>query len=800
MGHRVGVPALFLLVAGLSVVAVPTVAQSGAGSGRRSAIPDSVRRDLADGCYWKAAAALRAHLGPLGSASMEDRMVLAEAESGWRNWEGAVAALSGGGGDAGGAPPRFRYLLGTALEAVEDHDGAVVALARFVEDVPGDSREGLAARSRLARVLAAAGDAGRALEVVEALGALSPELGDWTALAAARMLAASGDGEEVPWMLSLIGDRAVRARGWRLGVDSWAAKGDTARALQKLEEFAGPEAGRASRTEVLALEWCFRLALGDSVGAVAAMEGLLGRTTRGRAAVEAAMVHWEVASNSGPDILRRVAAAMGSGGEYGTAVRAWRLVERRGGVLTPGERSALARAYNGSGDRDGAVRVYRDLAASGDPAIAAPALKAWAEIRTRQGRRGDARTLRDRLVDRFPGRPEALDVIFFRGDDHHDAGRLVRASEHYQQVVSMASSANRAGLARMRWAQIHLARGDREAALEVFRAYLAEFPGGRRWEEAGYWGAVAAREMGDTAEAARLLARIRAESPLSYYAFLAAEAEGAEFAPDVPEGSAALPGPDWLDREMEGLALLEAAGLDEAADVRVASMKARARGSDDHVLQLAIALNGAGRTLDGIRLGLELRERGRPWDRVLVGVVYPFPYRSLVESRARELGLDPYLVAGLIRQESAFVPAIVSPAGAIGLMQVMPATGRQLAQAAGFRGLRSETLETPELNIHLGTRFLAELYRRYAGDIPLVLSAYNAGPSRANRWRTFPEAADPRRFTERIPFAETRGYVKNVTRNRALYRWLYPADGGRPEGPPVPGPSGAGTRPGRSGP
>ena len=701
-------------------------------------------------------------------------MVLADAEAGWRNWEGAVAALSVDGTDMSGAPPRFWYLLGTTLEEVGDFDGAAAALTHFVEAAPGDSREVLAARSRLARFMAAAGDPGQALEEVEALGALSPSLGDWTALAAAQTLAEHGKGGEVRWMVSLIGDPVPRERGRWLGVAAWAEAGDTARALDALEQHEAVRSDLVLPTEIVALRWRFRLALGDSPGAVAAMEELLGRTTRGREALEAAGAHWKVASNSGPDILRRVAAALGNGGEYGTAVTAWRLVERRGGVLTPGERSALARAYNGSGDRDGAVRVYRALAASAGPSIAAPALEAWAEIRTRQGRHEDARTLRDRLVDRFPSRPEALDVIFFRGDDHHDAGRVGRAIDHYERVVSMSSSANRAGLARMRWAQIHLARGEWAVALEMFRAYLEEFPRGRRWEEASYWGAVAAREVGDTLEAARLLARIREESPLSYYAFLAAELEGSAFAPDLPERPP-LPDPPWLEREMQVLALLEEAGLAEAADAQVASMKDAARESREQLLRLALALNGAGRTLDGIRLGLELRERGRSWDMTLVRVVYPFPYRRLLESRAGELGLDPYLVAGLIRQESAFVPAIVSPAGAIGLMQVMPATGRQLAAAVGPRGFGTESLETPELNIHLGTSFLEELLGRYDGDIPLVLSAYNAGPSRANRWRGFPEAEDPRRFTERIPFAETRRYVKNVTRNRALYRWLYGA-------------------------
>ena len=788
-GHRAALLALFVTVAGFFATSAPVAAQSGVSSGSGSSIPDSVWRDLADGRYWKASLALRAHLEPIGSASVEDRMVLAEADAGWKNWDGAVAALSVDGADTAGVPPRFWYLLGIVLEGAGDREGAVAALTRFVEVAPGDSPEGWAARSRLARGLAAVDDPGRALEMAEVLHALSPRLGDWTALATAQTLAAHGEGEEVRWVLSLIVDPGARERGWRLEVDAWAAAGDTARALgalEKLERLEARESEPASGTGILAMEWRFRLALGDSVGAVVAMEELLGRTTRGTEALEAAMAHWTVASNSGPEVLRRVAAAMGNGDEYGTAVRAWRLAERRGAVLEGRERSALARAYNGSGDRDAAVRVYRDLATSENPAIAAPALEAWAAIRTLQGRHGDARTLRDRLVDRFPARPEALDVIFFRGDDHHDAGRLGRAIEHYERVVSMLSSADRAGLARMRWAQIHMARGEWQTALEVFRAYLAEFPGGRRWEEASYWGALAAREVGDTAEAARLLARIRRESRLSYYAFLAAEADVAGFAPDLPAGPALLPDPEWLGREMKVLALMEEAGLDEAAEAQVASMKAAAGDSGEQLLLLAVALNEAGRTLDGIRLGLDLRERRRPWDLTLVRVVYPFPYRQLVESRARELDLDPYLLAGLIRQESAFVPAIVSPAGAIGLMQVMPATGGQLAAQVGPRDFRTETLETPELNVHLGTRFLAQLLRRYDGDIPLVLSAYNAGPGRADRWRAFPEVEDPRRFTERIPFAETRGYVKNVTRNRALYMWLYGGDDSRGD-KPVPG-------------
>ena len=764
---------LLLVVVGLSAVwATPNAGLTGSSYQQEPQVPDSIRRDLAHGRFWKASRALRTHLNPVESASLQDRMVLAEAEAGWKNWEGAVAALSVAGSDTAGVPARLWYKLGVALQESGDDQGAAVALARFVESVPRESSTGLAARSRLSRALAATGAGGEAVDATGELRALSPLLGDWTALATARKLSPAGEAEAVGELLAMVADPSIRRAGWRLEVDAWAASGDTARALEALAAVDRTGDAPQTRVDLLATEWPLRLALGDSVGAVAAMEELLRLTTRGSAATDAAMAHWEVAVDSGPEVLRLVAAAMGSGGEFGPAVRAWRLAERRGAALSERERMARARAFNGSGDRNGAVEVYRELSASGDPSIGGPALQAWAGIRTRQGRYGDARTLQNRLVGRFPSRPEALDVVFFRGDDHQDAGRLGEAISHYRSVVSMSSSADRAGLARMRWAQIHLARGEVEAAREVFRAYLDEFPEGRRWEEASYWGAHAATTAGDTSEARALLARLRRESPLSYYTFLSDAQDGSSFSPDLAE-SGPLPDLEWLPGELEVLALLEEAGLVDGAAAQVSSMRAAAGDSEAALLRLAMALHEAGRTLDGIRLGLEVRRRGRAWDLTLARVVYPFPYRELVTARAEELGLDPFLLAGIIRQESAFVPAIVSAAGAVGLMQVMPATGRQLAGRIGPRGFRTETLETPELNVHLGTRFLADMIKRYDGDIPLVLSAYNAGPTRANRWRLLPEAEDPQRFTERIPFAETRGYVKNVTRNWALYRWLY---------------------------
>ncbi len=755
-------------------------------------LPDSIRRDMADGRYRKASLALRVHLEPLASASLGARLVLAEAEAGWKNWNGAISALSAGPVDTAQAPARLWYLLGVAREATGDRDGAAGDLGRFL-DAPGtESRETLAARARVAALLAEMGAADGAIEALEELHAHSPVVAGWAALAVAGTLASRGDADAVTEVLALIADPAVRRRGWSLETDALAESGDTARALEALEAVAAmnstateevateapaegaPDAWAPPRSEVLAREWRYRLALGDSAGAVAAMESLLRLTTRGSEALAAAKAHWRVATNSGPEVLRMVTVAHANGGEFGTAAIGWRLVRRAGGVLSERDRFAEARALSGSGDRNAAIVIFRELAESDDPDFAATVLQEWASVRARQGRHGDARTVEGWLVERYPRSPGALDVIFFRGDGHHDTGRLDDAIAHYRQVVSMRPGADRAGLARMRWAQIHLGREEFSAAAEVYRAYLEEFPNGRRREEASYWGAHAAREAGDDAGADWLVERLRRSSPFSYYAFLAAE-EAGDDVPFGPPPSDCLvpPAPDWLARQLEVLATLEEARLGEGADAHLDGIRSAVWDSDELLLRLGTALNEAGRTIDGIRLGLELRNRERAWDCPLLRVVYPFPYRKLLTARAEELGLDPYLVAGLVRQESAFAPAIVSPAGAIGLMQVMPATGRQLARASGVRGFTTETLENAEINVLLGTSFLAEMLERYDGDVPLFLSAYNAGPTRANRWRRFPEAGDPPRFTERIPFAETRGYVKNVTRNRALYRWLY---------------------------
>lgn len=153
-------------------------------------------------------------------------------------------------------------------------------------------------------------------------------------------------------------------------------------------------------------------------------------------------------------------------------------------------------------------------------------------------------------------------------------------------------------------------------------------------------------------------------------------------------------------------------------------------------------------------------------------IIYPLRYWEFVERYSEEQNLDPYLVAALIRQESTFNAGIRSPAGARGLMQIMPATGRIIAREQRRRYQHSD-LYDPEVNIRFGTYYFRKVLNQFGGRVDYALASYNAGPHRVRRWTQSGANADPEEFIEEIPFNETRNYVKLVLRNEMLYRRIY---------------------------
>jgi soluble lytic murein transglycosylase len=155
--------------------------------------------------------------------------------------------------------------------------------------------------------------------------------------------------------------------------------------------------------------------------------------------------------------------------------------------------------------------------------------------------------------------------------------------------------------------------------------------------------------------------------------------------------------------------------------------------------------------------------------------LFPRPYWVDLKKHAEENELDPYLVASLIRQESEFNPAAVSHADALGLMQLLPKTGRKVAREMHVGRFSSDQLLTPDLNLQLGTRYFREMVDQFGGRLEYALAAYNAGSDRVQDWMASGPGANqgPEEFVESIPFTETREYVQAILRNAAIYKRLY---------------------------
>ena len=156
-------------------------------------------------------------------------------------------------------------------------------------------------------------------------------------------------------------------------------------------------------------------------------------------------------------------------------------------------------------------------------------------------------------------------------------------------------------------------------------------------------------------------------------------------------------------------------------------------------------------------------------------LLFPKPYWGELTSDAAKNGLDPFLVASLIRQESEFNPSAVSRANAYGLMQLLPSVGKAEAKRMGMKRFSTGDLLDPSTNLALGTANLQQVLSRFGGQPEYALAAYNAGDSPVRRWMAENNYKDLPEFVESIPYSETRDYVQSILRNREMYRQLYAA-------------------------
>jgi soluble lytic murein transglycosylase len=670
------------------------------------------------------------------------------------------------------------FLLGRAEEELRHPDAAAAAYRRYLAVASGESAA--EARVRLGSVLARTGDHAGAAAAYASAAPRLPLIEDWLRALQAQQLAAAGRstaGTELRGPASV----AARKRHARAVAASLLSAGDTAQAALRLSWDARVIRAQGGAAEAAALEVeRARLLL------------RLGRRSEARDALRTAA--WE---SSAPASLRLAAArtmgdldgltaqdelarsaAYEAARQPGLAARSLRSAIVAGGYQADaGLQLKLARLLYEERDYGPARVAFRKVSEQlRDPALVAEAkLYAARSLYLGGGKaRWDAIAEFKQVASDYPSTPAAATALFLLGDA---ASSVETGLSYYRRAAAIGGSPE-AREALYRVGDRSLKLGNRSAGLRAWEEYVRRYPSGASTAEIAYHAARLYEKVGDD-DAARAMYRaaIHAE-PASYAAMRAADHSEIDLLDGVVGEPRPWPGlaadePDAA-AVLRRLAELERVGLDDAWEEELDAATRAFASRPAGLLTLGEGLRDQGHTVEGIRIGRQLLASRGVWDLHLLRLVFPLSYRSIVQGEAEKAGIDPMLLAGLVRQESSFRADAHSHAGAIGLGQIMPSTGRWLAHTADVRSFDDDLLEVPEINLRMASVYLRDLLRRYHGVDDLALAAYNAGPSRADRWRRqWGSGGDRDAFREAIPFDETREYVKLVLRNASMYSRLY---------------------------
>ncbi len=402
----------------------------------------------------------------------------------------------------------------------------------------------------------------------------------------------------------------------------------------------------------------------------------------------------------------------------------------------------------------------------------------------------------NQLAKLYVSSPQYASALDTAGDYYVRQGDWQRAAQYYQPLATLFPDSAWGLEANWRVAWSYYLQKNFAMARAAFEDHLNRYPDS--WHDAGglYWLARMAEEHGAGGAARKLYQALIKEFGHSYYSTRAAQrlsdladrrtgfdSDNAGEWPLVsqvadriqeadPPVSPCVPQPP--SAEIERFRTLRALSLDDVAEAYLRAVVSHEPARTD--LRLALSRfemeqgNLGPSLIDAVRavsnypdFGFDALPKG-VWD-----LLYPRAYWNLVRREARAKGVNPYLVMGLIRQESTFNPRAVSAANARGLMQILPSTATRSRKR---RPAVARRLLSPSYNVRIGTGLLRKLSAANDGEMELALAAYHAGQSRVNAWRSQYVYRDPAEFLESIPIPATRGYVERVIRDAAVYRKL----------------------------
>jgi soluble lytic murein transglycosylase len=598
-------------------------------------------------------------------------------------------------------------------------------------------------------------------------------------------------------------------------------------ALQRLNRLEDADAAFAAAATVDAPSWLseaavfrraeIREARSDFAGAVALYEQLLQRTV---AAPQIALVKLAASASAAGDRPKAIAAARRVTTEFtlaAEAAEAEQLLDRLGGFalesaaevtaeLERGEalfkarkwdqaRDAYQRVRGKTTDSDAdrvAFRLAQVESATGQHRQAREVLRRYAAHETfgaeaayaliaaerALGTEENARELTRDFVARYPSHPLAEAALNEMARQHVLDDEDGEAADVYAEMVQRFPKgpfAERAIWKAGWWAYREKNFRDTVKFFEQGAASFARSDYRPSWL---YWTARSYDQLDDPASATERYRLAATDYRNSYYGRLAwtklEERKEASLTPGLHRVIVAAPQPPPNVARISRLIEL---GLYRPALNEL--QYAQKLWGDSAPLQATIGL--VQNKLGNLRLGINAMKRAYPQYLAAGGealpidilqVLFPIDYWPLLKGHAQAQGQDPYLVAALVAQESTFDAGIRSSANAVGLMQLLPSTGRRYARKTGMRAFSERTLTNAETNVKLGMHYFSELVGRF-GAAHLALASYNAGENRVQRWMEETPNLPQDEFIDNIPFPETQNYVKRILGTAEDYRRLY---------------------------
>ena len=469
--------------------------------------------------------------------------------------------------------------------------------------------------------------------------------------------------------------------------------------------------------------------------------------------------------------------------------------------VSPADRPQIQLALAGALEKSGGSRDARQvLTAMGAQTGDAEAQRLYLLSETERSTSDEEaveRTLND--LRRFgPASPWLEQALLSAGNMYLLKRDYDRAIDYFRELQQRFPNGGRASSAHWKAAWLTFRQLRIEEARQGFEQQIALYPDSAEVPNALYWRARLAEEEGNPAMAQAFYQKLSDRFRNYYYAELGRQRlkalHGASPTEDAPHyalldhisplstaGKIAATDPPDDNLRVARARLLSNGAL---ADMAVRELQSAASKDEEGGTwappEMARVYQDLGRYDRGIQImkratpnyfAVDLPDLPRPYWEAL----FPKAYWTDLRKYSALNGLDPYLVASLIRQESEFNALALSRANAVGLMQLLPKTGKTVARQVKLRGYSAPQLFTPAVNLQLGTRYFKDMVDKYNGQFEYALAAYNAGTDRVADWLGQGHYRDAKEFVESIPFTETREYVQAILRNASVYRQLYGA-------------------------